>query len=215
MQVTVTGEATDVGPGLGALGFAVGDALILTYTFDDALVVDFAPAADFGYFPMPTGSMTVKLSGYTASVTDIGVAIDATFDTFSMGNNGYPMPSDLPAGYQVQGLSFFVLDTNLSNITSDAFQAAPDLSLPWNNTGFTFFVDQPQSAYVRASSPVPAWERCPSPPRSRCSASVRQASSRDGVRSADRRPTVRRELALSRPSTAGTPSSVHGGAPSG
>ncbi len=149
ITVTVTGEATDVGPGLGALGFAVGDALIVTYTFDDALVVDFAPAADFGYFPMPTGSMTVKLSGYTASVTDIGVAIDVTFDAFSMGNNGYPMASDLPAGYQVQGLSFFVQDTTFSNITSDAFQAAPDFSLPWNNTGFTFFVDQPQSTYVR------------------------------------------------------------------
>ena len=149
ITVTVTGEATDVGPNLGALGFAVGDALTVIYTFDDALVVDFAAGPDFGYFPMATGSMTVKLSGYTASVTDIGVAIDATFDTFSFGNNGYPMASDLPAGYQVQGLSFFVQDTTFSSITSDAFQSAPDFSLPWNNTGFTFYVDQPLQTYVR------------------------------------------------------------------
>ena len=149
VTVIVTGQATDVGPVMDTLGFSVGDALVLTYTFDDSLVVDFAPSSDFGFFPMPTGSMTVQLSGYTASVTDIGIAIDATFDYFSFGNNGYPMASDLPAGYQVQGLSFVVQDTTFTNIPSDAFQAAPDFSLPWNNTGFTFFVDQPLQTYVR------------------------------------------------------------------
>lgn len=110
ITVTVKGRATSVGPDLGALGFAVGDELTLVYAFDDALVSDSAPAPDFGHFRLPTGSMTVALSGYTASVADIGIAIDATFDYFSFGSFGYPMSSDLPAGYQVQGLSFFAQD---------------------------------------------------------------------------------------------------------
>lgn len=163
VTVTVIGQATQVGPVLDTLGFAAGDTLTLTYTFDDALVSDFAPAADFGYFPLPTGSMTVKLSGYTASVTDIAIAVDSTFDYFSFGNNGYPMASDLPAGYQVQGLSFHVQDTTFTNITSDAFQAAPDFSLPWDNTGFTFFVDQPLQTYVIGVITDARVERVPEP----------------------------------------------------
>lgn len=146
VTVTVTGRATEVGPTLDLLGFAVSDQLTLTYTFDDLNVFDSAPASDVGHFLMPTGSMTVQLSGYTASVLDIGFAVDAASDVFSFGNNGSPMASDLPPGFQVQGLSFFVQDTTLSSIASDAFMAGP--TFKWDNSGFTFFVDQPLRTYV-------------------------------------------------------------------
>jgi len=141
--VTVTGETTTVGPGLDALGFVAGQELTLIYTFDSATVVDFAPSPDFGYFPLATGSMTVQLNGYTASVTDIGIAIDVVNDIFSFGNTVGGMSSDLPAGYVAWGLSFVVQDLTRTSIGTDAFMAGP--LFDWNTSGFTFYVFPPLS----------------------------------------------------------------------